>query len=265
MTLHKPLRALSGALLISTLLGHVVPSGLAADKSATPDHAAPHWRYDGAQGPQHWGDLEPGFRTCATGRQQSPIDIPGGDTVPLTPIRFHYEATPLAIVHNGHTVQVNYAPGSHMDLDGTRYHLLQFHFHSPSEHTLAGQPAPMEVHFVHRSDAGGLAVIGVLFDVGGRNAALQEIWNFMPREQAPEHRYDKLMVNARDLLPDTLTHVRYAGSLTTPPCSEGVRWHVMDQHLTASRAQIDRFLEAVSPNARPPQAVNGRTLLRAAR
>lgn len=136
---------------------------------------AVHWTYAGAEGPEHWGDLSPNFAACKSGRMQSPIDIASAATGLVVGVPGHgfaYQDVPLSIVHNGHTVQLNYAPGSSMSIEGQQYDLLQFHFHAPSEHTVDGKAFPMEAHFVHKDSHGGLAVIGVMIEEGAANAAL---------------------------------------------------------------------------------------------
>jgi carbonic anhydrase len=222
-------------------------------------HAA--WGYAGRNGPEFWGRLSPDYAACGTGATQSPIDIDAshGQSGGLSHI--DYRLTPLSILHNGHTVQVNYAPGSGVTVDGERYELLQFHFHVPSEHWVNGKPAAMEAHMVHKNAQGGLAVVGVLIESGAANLALQEMWPHMPRNQAPERTVPNVLVNARDLLPVDGGYHRYMGSLTTPPCSEGVKWFVMHEPVQASVEQIERLVAAVGQNARPVQALNNRLLL----
>ncbi|WP_417318422.1 carbonic anhydrase [Emcibacter sp.] len=222
------------------------------------DSTAPHWSYSGHDGPEYWGELSPKFHACSSGRSQSPIDIAriGGSTDGIVT---NYRLTALDVLNNGHTIQLNYEPGSTLMSEGREYELLQFHFHSPSEHTIEGRHFPLEVHLVHKDDSGKLAVVGVMFREGQENPDLAALWNHMP-ENANTGYVSSDLVNASNLLPSNLSFVRYNGSLTTPPCSEGVRWHVVAEPLEASAAQIDKFLSVVQENNRPIQARNKRLL-----
>ena len=222
---------------------------------------AGHWAYEGPIGPEFWGQLSADYQLCAAGQTQSPIDIAGGDGAADIAIEFDYHLTPLRIVHNGHTVQVNYAPGSGITVGDERFELLQFHFHTPSEHSVGGKRAAMEMHFVHKNAAGELAVIGVLMDSGGDNPALREVWANMPMQESPEQVFEQVLVNARDMLPADTGFYRYMGSLTTPPCSEGVNWYFMAQPIDVGLAQVSQFAEATGENARPIQALNNRLLM----
>ena len=168
---------------------------------------------------------------------------------------------PLRVLNNGHTIQVNYDPGSYVVLDGRRFDLGQFHFHTPSEHSVEGKRYPMEAHLVHVGEDGELAVLGVLFEEGTENLALRGPWAMMPEREGPEVHLAEITLNARDLLPDETTYFRYMGSLTTPPCSEGVNWHVFTQPVEASQSQIAQFVDVIGANARPIQAQNSRLVL----
>lgn len=225
---------------------------------------AVHWTYAGAEGPEHWGDLSPNFAACKSGRMQSPIDIASAATglaVGAPGHGFAYQEVPLSIVHNGHTVQLNYAPGSSMSIEGQQYDLLQIHFHAPSEHTVDGEAFPMEAHFVHMDSHGGLAVIGVMIEEGAANAALADAWAHLPAHETVETTVADVSVNAGAVLPSDGRYHHYKGSLTTPPCSEGVRWFVLSQPITMSAAQIQKFEAAAAPNARPVQPLNSRLMI----
>ena len=225
---------------------------------------AVHWTYAGAEGPEHWGDLSPNFAACKSGRMQSPIDIASAATGLVVGVPGHgfaYQDVPLSIVHNGHTVQLNYAPGSSMSIEGQQYDLLQFHFHAPSAHTVDGKAFPMEAHFVHMDSHGGLAVIGVMIEEGAANAALADAWAHLPAHEAVETTVSDVSVNAGAVLPPDGRYHHYKGSLTTPPCSEGVRWFVLSQPITMSAAQIQKFEAAAAPNARPVQPLNSRLMI----
>jgi len=213
-----------------------------AKNTTAPKHdepAAPHWGYDGKLGPPTWGTLDPAWRTCATGKAQSPIDIePRAGTA--TPIVFHYKPTAATIIDNGHTLQVNLALGSSIEIDGVTYELVQFHFHTPSEHTIAGEHYPLELHLVHKDGAGKLAVIGVLYDVGAESKVLGGLWAAWPHKVGAEDKLKKPF-DPSALLPETRTVFRYTGSLTTPPCTEGVVWNVMRRTLSDARPHLDAF------------------------
>jgi carbonic anhydrase len=216
------------------------------------------WDYGAAHGPKHWGEIKPEFASCANGKAQSPIDIRNPVHEKLAPIKFDYHPAPLHIVDNGHTVQVNYAPGSSITIGGERYELQQFHFHKPSEEKIDGKGFPMVVHLVHKNAAGALAVVAVLLKEGRQNALVQTLWANLPPEKEKEHAADGVSINAARLLPANHAYYTFAGSLTTPPCSEGVTWFVLTHPSTLSEAQIAHF--AYQGNARPVQALNGRTI-----
>ncbi len=232
-----------------------------------------HWCYtDPVCGPDAWGSLDPHFEACSTGMQQSPIDV--SKTVKnrnLKPLGFNYMNTPLAVVNNGHTIQVNYQPGSTLTIDGEQYQLLQFHFHTPSENTVKGAPFAMEAHLVHINASGQLAVVGVLMeeDVDGddddddddsTNDFIQKIWNVMPAHEG-EIEVPEVEINVRQMLPEDQNYYNWPGSLTTPPCSEAVRWFLLTDAVKVSSAQVEAFAEIVHHNnARPVQPINGRTI-----
>ena len=217
------------------------------------------WSYEGATGPGQWGGLTASFAACADGGQQSPIDL--ARTIPAQggTLAVDWQSTGAEVVDNGHTIQVNMAPGSSMRLEGRDFSLLQFHFHLPSEHTVDGRSIPMEVHFVHQAAEGDLAVIGVFMEAGAGHAAIDEIWNAIPDAVGEPASLGSFDPNA--LLPDGLDHSRYAGSLTTPPCSEVVSWVVLDETIAVSQAQVDAFADLYPMNARPVQELNRRFVL----
>jgi carbonic anhydrase len=224
-------------------------------------HEVPHWGYGGAGAPENWGKLQPDFRVCEIGLQQPPIDLK--DAVPARPgaLETDFKAMPLRIVNNGHTIQVNCAPGSATLIGETRFELLQFHFHHPSEHLLSGKALDLECHFVHRSAAGDLAVLGVFMRRGGStNAALTPIWDAMPAKEGPEVT-TSAMIDPESLLPRNRGYFRYHGSLTTPPCSEGLIWSVFKESVDISDDQVRRFAALFPVNARPVQTLGKRFLL----
>ena len=223
-----------------------------------------HWGYEGRRAPEHWGSLDPGFAACSSGREQSPIDLRSAAREALSEIVFEYAPRPLSIQNNGHSIQVDYQAGSGIVLDGIGYGLVQFHFHHRSEHTVAGADFPLELHLVHADAAGALAVVGVFLAEGGANEALAPVWRQLPAEVGPAALVAGT-VDANALLPERRTTWRYRGSLTTPPCSEGVSWLMMTEPVTVSREQIEAFRAIFPVNNRPVQPLNGRRLVTDAR
>lgn len=220
------------------------------------------WKYSGHEGPEFWGELAPDFTTCAKGMNQSPIDLKGTIDADLPPIKFDYATQASEILNNGHTIQANFAPGSTIKVDGMDFELKQVHFHTPSENLINGKSYPLEGHLVHANKDGHLAVVAVMYNEGKANAGLAALWKQMPAEAgSPVALTAK--VNGKNLLPAKRDYYRFSGSLTTPPCSEGVRWLVMKNQATASRAQIEQFSQAMHhpTNNRPVQPVNGRPVL----
>lgn len=233
-----------------------------ADATA-PAHAAhpPHWDYEGEAGAEAWGQLAPEYGACSTGREQSPVDLNDAIHAKLDSPAPEWQALPLEVVNNGHTIQVNCVKGASLTLDGVSYDLLQYHFHHPSEHHIAGTSFDMEVHFVHKAANGNLAVLGVMIAKGDENPALESIWKLMP-EKAGDLVKSAQTLNPEALLPeDDQVSYRYAGSLTTPPCSEIVSWVVYRTPITASSEQIAQFARLFPLNARPVQPLNRRKLL----
>ncbi|NOQ76291.1 MAG: carbonic anhydrase [Methylococcaceae bacterium] len=241
------------------------------------------WGYSGHEGPDNWASLTADNFVC-TGKNQSPINLTGFIKAELKPIKFSYQAGGNEVVNNGHTIQVNYEQGSRIELDGQIFNLLQVHFHAPSENHINGHSYPLEAHFVHASKQGELAVVAVMYEGGipktvlevhtdefrdkvvvavmsPQNKMLEEIWKVMPTTAGATHAL-KNRVNIDKLLPKHRDYYRFNGSLTTPPCSEGVRWLVMKDVVTISKEQINTF-EAVlhEPNNRPLQSLNARSIL----
>ena len=223
--------------------------------------SAPNWGYSGHEGPENWGELAPEFATCAAGKNQSPINLTGMVEGELPELNVNYKVGGKEILNNGHTIQVNYAPGSTMTVGNRSFELKQFHFHSPSENTIEGQSYPMEVHFVHADKNGNLAVIAVMFKLGKQNTELEKAWNHMPKEGDQKYALEEA-VDANILLPHDHGYYRFNGSLTTPPCTEGVNWFVMKFFDNASEEQIEKFARAMHhDNNRPVQSVNARVVI----
>jgi carbonic anhydrase len=212
----------------------------------------------GDTGPAHWGDLSPDFATCKLGVSQSPIDLT--DAAAETPhqLEFRYAPSPLTVVNTGHTIQVDIAPGSTLVADGEEFALQQFHFHRLSEHSVDGQAADVELHLVHADYAGNLAVVGVFLVIGRQNLALEPVWAHIPEQADAKQVVEGAEINAADLLPADHSYYSYTGSLTTPPCSEGVRWFVLQSPVEVSQEQENRFAAFYPGNARPTQPLNGR-------
>jgi carbonic anhydrase len=239
-------------------------------RPAVPSAGAPVWHYEGAEGPANWGKLSPTFAACGEGRSQSPIDIskPTRGTTPE--LRTAFPAAELRIAHhehvadginNGHTIQINYPSADTLTLGGASYQLVQYHFHSPSEHTVDGKHFPMEMHMVHKSAGGKLAVVGVFIAEGVHNKAFDPVWANLPAQKGVETHYPAVTVDVDALLPTARTSYRYDGSLTTPPCSEGVNWIVMTTPIQLSSEQVQAFTRRIKDNNRPVQMLNGRTIL----
>jgi len=235
----------------------------AACEQADHSHATgdkPHFAYEGEHGPSHWGDLSSDWVLAKTGKSQSPIDIKSPASGEEDGLDLSYKSTPVHLVNNGHGVQVDYAKGSTLSIGGDTYSLLQFHFHTPSEHTISGRQSPMESHLVHANDTGDLAVLGVMINEGAENSFLAKFWGKLPEQPGPVQEHDDITVNVQDFLPSDLKTYRYSGSLTTPPCSENVRWILLQTPVTASKEQIRKLQTITGKNARPVQALNGRKI-----
>jgi carbonic anhydrase len=221
---------------------------------------ASHWSYDGPTGPAGWSTIEPANVVCKAGGSQSPIDLSRALKVPaLTALQPSYSSTRVKIANNGHTMQVNVDKGSNIKVDGKRFDLLQFHFHTPSEHTIDGKGFPLELHLVHQAPDQSLVVVGVLMTEGGSNLALGRFWDRMPKVVGEADTGIKLDIG--DLLPKVDDYFTYAGSLTTPPCSESVRWIVLKQPVQVSKNQIAAFRAIFPMNARPTMPIGARQLL----
>lgn len=225
-------------------------------------HQSPHWSYSGEGGPSHWAKLDSKNAACAA-KSQSPIEIRTRDVrvTNLPALVFDYQPVPLRIVDNGHSIQVNYDPGSSLMVGDKRYELVQFHFHRPSEEVVNGKRSAMVAHLVHRDAEGHLAVVAVPLRPGQENALLETLWQNLPNVKEKEVVEPAVTVNAASLLPETLEYYIYNGSLTTPPCSEGVRWLVLKTPSLVSNHEVEIFAARYPHNARPIQPRNGRQVL----
>jgi carbonic anhydrase len=261
-------------LLALTACGtEIDPEAMATDAAAlvattiTGDETEPTptpvpWGYEGEDGPEHWGDA---YETC-NGPSQSPIDIVTTEAVDLVDLTFDYQPDTLELIHNGHTVQVNHHADSFVTLDNVAYKLAQFHFHAPSEHTVNGEKFDAELHLVHTIEVESegktvvvYAVVGIMIKIGPETPVLSTVWEHLPSEKGSAKRIEGVMIDPTQLLPVERTTFRYSGSLTTPPCSEGVHWNLLTTPITMSQKQIDDFAKAIEhPNNRPLQPPNDR-------
>jgi carbonic anhydrase len=223
---------------------------------------AAHWEYEGKNGVLNWGKLDPAYRACSQGREQSPIDIRGAHlNKALQPIEFHYIAGGVTVTNNGHTVEVDVHPGSYIVAGGVRYDLVQFHFHHPAEEAVRGKLTDLSVHLVHKSADGKLAVVAVRLteNPGSPNAVLAALWPHLPKTAGASEKVTE-MVSPGGFLPADRGYWTYMGSLTTPPCTEGVRWFVLEQDMGLSRDQLRAFSALFKMNSRPLQDTHGRRI-----
>lgn len=268
--MRSPLRSAIPFLLVALVAVFATRSAPAEEKpeQAAAPHAGPHWGYGAEDGPAKWAALSADWSVCDSGRTQSPIDLvekePGRAGPGLT---LDYRPTSLKIarngyvadvLNNGHTIQIDVQEDSELRTAGRRYQLLQYHFHAPSEHAVAGRRFPMEMHLVHRSVDGELAVVGVLIEEGAWNPAAGEIWENLPAKEGEQAHYENVEIDPSDLIPPQHRWYHYRGSLTTPPCTEGVEWFVIADPISLSKRQIQNYTSLYSGNARPLQAQNTR-------
>lgn len=225
---------------------------------------SPLWEYKGSAGPDRWADLGSEFKACGSGTKQSPVDIDETVTNPkLLPIRFHYKSDDSIITNTGHTIQAAFPQGNYVEIDGERYDLKQLEVHAPSEHKVSGIPYDLELQLLHRSVEGQVAIVSVLFEEGAESKALRPIWKNMPQEigDAPE----PVEINPGTFIPDRRLFYTYSGSLTSPPCTEGVRWFIMATPDIVSSKQVDQLVATIAFNARPVQALRGRKVAKSTR
>lgn len=249
-----------GKILTSGVVIALLGSALLAGGGST------HWGYTGHEGPANWGDLSADYSLCKNGKSQSPIDITSSVTVQskgLEKIGFDYSTGISSVTNNGHTIQVNFDEGSNIIVDGIKFPLVQLHFHTPSENQINGKEFPLEGHFVHATKDGSLAVIGLMFEDGAENPFIKKVWAKMPHQAGEK---ESLSISAKEvnaLLPKNKAYYRFNGSLTTPPCSEGVRWLVLKNYSTISKEQTKEFLDLFHhENNRPVQPINARKVIK---
>lgn len=263
---HHPI----AALLLSSAIA-VAPPVFANGQKRAPavtqnhgpaaSHPAGHWGYEGTEGPAYWGMLSPEFGMCATGKDQSPVDLGGANVSATIAVAANYQRGPLVTLNNGHTVQANFPSGSYLLSGARRFDLVQVHFHTPSENVVNKRVYPLEAHFVHKDAQGRLAVLGVFFEEGATNIELAKLIVAAPRQKGGPTEIEGFNFNPAALLPEKLEVYRFMGSLTTPPCTEGVHWHVARQSVQASATQIASLKAIMGLNARPVQPLGGRLLI----
>ena len=234
---------------------------LAPAISRAQESHASHWSYEGNGDPKHWGSLDPAFATCKMGHSQSPIDIIHPKLADLPELKIAYEAVPLSIINNGHTIMINYAPGSTLTVGNKTYTLKQFHFHHPSEEHVNGKGFDMVAHLVHSDSEGHLVVLAILFKVGAFNPTLEILWKNIPPELDKAIESSTVSVNVEGLLPRQYGYYTYNGSLTTPPCTEGVTWYVLRSTSTLSGEQLATITKLYPHDNRPIQKLNHREVL----
>ncbi len=215
----------------------------------------PHWAYDGEMGPEHWGKE---FPTCAKGKTQAPLNIKGPFTKSQFQLVADYKMGELSLLNNGHTIQVMGTAGSKLRIDSKPYELVQWHFHRPSEEQFDGKPFAMNIHFVHKNDAGDIVVLGVMVKEGNENPGIRTLWSHAPQKEGPAVTPEGVKFNPANLLPREREFFSYQGSLTTPPCTEPIRFFILKTPINMSREQIDQF--PFKLNARPVQPLNGRVI-----
>jgi carbonic anhydrase len=249
----SPCKTVLFALILSLL---ALPAFTAAQEAHPP-----HWAYEGNEGPENWGKLDSSYAACLIGNTQSPIDIKDAKKADLPALKFDYHAVPLNIIDNGHTVQVNYAPDSTFTVGEKKYTLKQFHFHHPGEEQVNGKGFRLVAHLVHADNDGRLAVVAVLFELGSANSLIDTLWKNIPPEKGKSQDIPSVSIQVHNLLPNDLGYFTYSGSLTTPPCSEGVSWYVLKSPATVSPQQVATFDKIYPMNARPIQPTKGREIL----
>lgn len=238
-----------------------------------------NWSYLGNTGPLRWAQLSPDFKLCSTGQEQSPINIKKNMALAASSLTLDYKPAQLyimddgnttlllgntqTIINDGHTIQANFdskdVPET-LNYNNVSYRLIQFHFHSPSETLMKSVAFPMEIHFVHQGPDGKVVVLAVLVAGGAANLELRKIINNIPLDQSVAHKIQGEKINPLDLLPKKLSYYAFAGSLTTPPCTEGLQWIVLADPITASPGQILRLRNLIGNNARPTQDLHKRVI-----
>jgi carbonic anhydrase len=245
----------AGLLLAALSVPLFAPFAAASD-------AGVHWSYEGENGPEHWGDLSPDFVQCRVGVNQSPVDITGTIDAELPPLELDYTTYTTELINNGHTGQANVERGNFLRVEGESFELAQFHVHTPSEHQIDGKQFLMEVHFVHTNDKGELAVVAMLIDEGVPTGEMHRYTSKIPAELHKPVPYRQALADLPPVSRGAFDYYRYNGSLTTPPCSEGVRWYVLKDVVTTTRDIRATYFDLIGDDARGPQPINARVILR---
>ncbi|HBS22469.1 MULTISPECIES: carbonic anhydrase family protein [Thalassospira] len=234
---------------------------LAGCSSVPAEQTHSKWGYDGSGAPEYWSTLDPAYQLCGSGKNQSPINLANNIDADLPPIDFHYDVTAREIVNNGHTIQINMNSGAYITLNEHQFDLIQMHFHAPSENHIGGKSFALEAHLVHADQDGNLAVVAIMYDIDAENAALASFWANMP-QKAGDSEATPDNTTIASVLAEDRDYYRFNGSLTTPPCSEGVTWLVQKQPQTISETQLAAFAGTQhGPNNRPVQSVFARPVL----
>lgn len=246
-----------------TAMGLLVLSGVLVARHLCAQWRTP-WSYEGARGPDHWSELDPDYAPCNSGKQQSPIDIRNANKAELPRLRFEYKSAPRQyLINNGYTIRVNYhdAPGtgSFLVIGDKRYHLIQFHFHHPSEEYIDGKQYDMVFHLMHEGSDGNVVGVAVFIKAGRANAMVQQLWDHMPRTKSNEIEIPGVEINPASLLPQNTSYYTYVGSQTAPPCTE-VTWFILKTPVEISAEQIKAFSELYPHDVRPLQPLNGRVV-----
>lgn len=218
------------------------------------------WSYEGDRGPEHWGDMKEQYAACRDGKSQSPIDLKWHKPKVGGQVQVSYKETSARVEDDGHTIRATFEAGSQIKYDGIVYDLMSMHFHSPSEHTLSGKSFPMEIHFINQDQAGNMVVFASFLAKGHQNKTIAKIWGAVGGSPAPE-AHAAIAFNPGDLLPAQRSHYEYEGSLSSPPCTENVRWLVFNNPVHASENQVSAFQHLYRANARPTQPLNGRNVV----
>lgn len=223
--------------------------------------AGPHWGYEGKETPENWGKLSPEYQMCDLGKNQSPVNITGPIHAKVNNLEIHYDLISGTIINNGHTVQINDKNANdYLTVDGEQFKLTQFHFHAPSENQINGKTYPMEAHFVNQNKDGELLVMAVMLEEGKSNPIAAQLLSLLnDKENTPTNING---IDIRTFLPEVSDYYRFSGSLTTPPCSEGVTWIVLKQPITLSKSEITKFKSVFKhQNNRPIQPLHGRLII----
>jgi carbonic anhydrase len=274
--LHVAGRIFVGGIEVGAEEGHAAPHAAAGEHAAAGHHgevaAGTHgeepahaeegvsWSYEGENGPEHWGTLAPNYSLCARGQNQSPIDIEQASPSTLGSIEFSYQQIPLHIANDGHTTVVDIKNGGWVEFAAKRYDLERIKFHSPSEHRVRGRAYDFDAQLIHTSSDGEKLIVSMPYVVGNKNPAIESMWKYFPSRIGESSVHEDIIFSVEALLPPHRTYYTYIGSLTEPPCTEGVRWILLKTPTSISAAQVERFRRSFPVSVRPIQALNARSI-----